>query len=200
MKSKITLLAGLFVAVALCRPAEAHLVQTGFGAYYDGIVHYFMSPADVLAALAMALLGGARGARASRIVVVVLPLAWLAGGAVALISGASEGLDAISPLTIGVVGVLVALNLNIPARAVGVLAALVGAIHGFGNGATVEVAGLSLLALTGATSVVFVLVTLSSAYVVSLEREWARIAVRVAGSWIAAIGMLMLGWHFRPNP
>jgi hypothetical protein len=33
--------------------------------------------------------------------------------------------------------------------------------------------------------------------VVSLVAAWARIAVRVAGSWIAAIGLLMLGWNLR---
>ena len=36
-----------------------------------------------------------------------------------------------------------------------------------------------------------------SAAVVSLRASWARIAVRVAGSWVAAVGMLMLGWLFR---
>jgi hypothetical protein len=27
--------------------------------------------------------------------------------------------------------------------------------------------------------------------------RWVRVAVRVAGSWIAAIGLLMLGWAMR---
>jgi len=45
--------------------------------------------------------------------------------------------------------------------------------------------------------VVFVLVALASAFVVSLRAAWARMAVRVAGSWVAAIGLLMLGWSLR---
>ena len=32
------------------------------------------------------------------------------------------------------------------------------------------------------------------AAVVSLQAGWARIAVRVAGSWVAAVGILMFGW------
>jgi hypothetical protein len=44
---------------------------------------------------------------------------------------------------------------------------------------------------------VFVAVTLLSAFVVSLQSAWARIVVRVSGSWIAAIGLLMLGWLIR---
>jgi hypothetical protein len=35
--------------------------------------------------------------------------------------------------------------------------------------------------------------------VVQLRAHWARIAVRVAGSWIADSGLLMLGWSFRGN-
>jgi len=33
--------------------------------------------------------------------------------------------------------------------------------------------------------------------VVSLRPAWSRIAVRVAGSWLAAIGLLMIGWSLR---
>ena len=46
-------------------------------------------------------------------------------------------------------------------------------------------------------STLFVVVALAAALVVALRAPWARIAVRVAGSWIAAIGLLLLGWSFR---
>jgi hypothetical protein len=58
-------------------------------------------------------------------------------------------------------------------------------------------AGGGFLALFGISLAVFVLVTLVSALVVSLRKYWARITVRVAGSWITAIGLLMLGWTYR---
>jgi hypothetical protein len=44
---------------------------------------------------------------------------------------------------------------------------------------------------------VFVLVALVAALVVSLRAQWVRVTVRVAGSWIKAIGLLMLGWTYR---
>jgi hypothetical protein len=44
---------------------------------------------------------------------------------------------------------------------------------------------------------VFVLVALGAALVVSLRAAWARIAVRAAGSWMAAVGLLMVGWALR---
>ena len=53
------------------------------------------------------------------------------------------------------------------------------------------------LALFGISLAVFVLVALVAALVVSLRAQWARVTVRVAGSWIKAIGLLMLGWTYR---
>jgi len=44
---------------------------------------------------------------------------------------------------------------------------------------------------------VFVLVALVAALVVSLRAQWVRVTVRVAGSWITAIGLLTLGWTYR---
>jgi hypothetical protein len=41
---------------------------------------------------------------------------------------------------------------------------------------------------------VFVCVALVAALVVTLRRPWTRIVVRAAGSWVAATGLLMLGW------
>ncbi len=58
-------------------------------------------------------------------------------------------------------------------------------------------AGLGALFVAGVTTAVFVLVTLLGGHVVSLRAAWARVAVRVAGSWITAIGLLMLGWTAR---
>ena len=41
---------------------------------------------------------------------------------------------------------------------------------------------------------VFVVTALFAATVVALRRPWTRIATRVAGSWIGASGLLLLGW------
>jgi urease accessory protein len=44
---------------------------------------------------------------------------------------------------------------------------------------------------------VFTLVALAASFVVPLRAAWARLLVRVAGSWIAAIGLLLIGWAMR---
>ena len=53
------------------------------------------------------------------------------------------------------------------------------------------------LAIAGIVCGVFVIVALVAGQVAALQKEWARIVVRVAGSWIGAIGLLMLGWAAR---
>jgi len=49
----------------------------------------------------------------------------------------------------------------------------------------------------GLAFAVFTLIALAAAFVIRLRAVWARIAVRVAGNWIAATGPLMLGWTVR---
>jgi hypothetical protein len=53
-----------------------------------------------------------------------------------------------------------------------------------------------MMGLWGTVGTLFVMVSLVTGLVVSLERPWTRIAVRVAGSWIVAVGLLYLGWTF----
>ncbi|MEY2605701.1 MAG: hypothetical protein QOH31_3517 [Verrucomicrobiota bacterium] len=72
------------------------------------------------------------------------------------------------------------------------LAVVAGLLHGFLDGPTTD-----WPALVGAATTIFALVTLLAALVISLRVYWARITVRVAGSWIVAISLLMLGWMAR---
>lgn len=192
---------GLGLALALgATRAEAHLVTTGLGPVYDGIGHFFLSPEDVLPAVGLALLAGLRGPQAGRWALLMLPIAWVAGGIAGLASGA--------PLLSGQVpaacsflllGVLIAADRLLPAAVVSGLALLVGGAHGFFNGLAMREAGTgsALLQLTGVGVMLFVIVAIVAGFVVSLTRAWMRIVVRVAGSWIAATGLLLLGWSLR---
>lgn len=176
---------------------EAHLVETGFGAYYDGLAHVALTPSDLLLLVAVALLAGLRGAAAARWTLLALPVAWLIGGALGAGFPSSATLPVLTTLTFGVAGALVAINLRLHGGAVAVLATVAGLVHGYVNGATMAPGGASPLALAGAVSAVFCLVAILSAQVTVLPVGWPRVAVRVAGSWIAAAAVLMLGWLAR---
>jgi hydrogenase/urease accessory protein HupE len=176
--------------------AEAHLNTTGLGPVYDGALHFLLSPEDLVPVLALALFAGLRGAAHGRRAMFVLPAAWLVGGLLGLSVITSRGgtLTAISFLLLGG---LVAADARLSLQMLTAIAALLGFFHGYLNGAAMGQPVVGSIALLGLVSAVFVLVTLAAAFVVRLRWHWTRIAVRVAGSWIAASGLLMLGWAMR---
>jgi hydrogenase/urease accessory protein HupE len=176
-------------------PASAHLVTTGMGPVYDGIGHLLLTPEDLVPVLALALYAGLRGAAAGRRTMFLLPLAWFASG----LAGSSMNSPMPFPvpaLSFLILGGLVAADLGLRPAAVTVLVIVLGLVHGFLNGAALK-DGAGTLGLFGIMTIIFVLVTLTMAFVVSLKKPWARIVVRVAGSWTAAIGLLMIGWAMK---
>ena len=174
---------------------SAHLVTTGLGPVYDGIGHLVMTPEDLVPALAIALFAGLRGAAPGRRALFVLPLAWFVGG---LLGVFVEGLPTmpVAGISFLILGVLVAADLNLSQRLFSAVVIVVGLVHGLLNGVALkESAGI--LGLIGIMATLFVIVAIVSATIVSLKKPWARIVVRGAGSWVAAIGMLMFGWLMR---
>ena len=196
-KQKIHAIAPFVLIVLWPSISLAHLVNTGLGPFYDGVSHLAMSPDDLLSALALALLAGLSGARAGRHVLFILPPVWLVGGLFGLRMEQEISLAMFSILSFLVSGALVALGRKLPLILISALAFCFGFLHGFLNGTAIAQVGGGFLALFGIALAVFVLTALFSALVVSLRAQWARVTVRVAGSWIAAIGLLMLGWAYR---
>jgi urease accessory protein len=189
------LLGVLGVLFLLPAAAFAHLVTTGMGPVYDGIGHLLLTPEDLVPVIALSLYCGMRGARAGRYAMFMLPLAWLLGGLV----GLNLDLDATIPvpaLSFLLLGGLIAADAKLPDQLIGPMTAMIGLVHGVLNGLVLK-SGPGGPALLGIMGALFVLVALVSAFVVSLERSWTRIVVRVMGSWVAASGMLMIGWYFR---
>jgi hydrogenase/urease accessory protein HupE len=181
--------------------AEAHLVTTGLGPVYDGIGHFFLSPGDTLAVLALAILAGLRGTAAGRKALFILPVTWLASGLAGLATSGSMALpeEIIGALSFLLMGILVATDIALPVTAVAGLAALLGGAHGLCNGQGMQGTGVGqgVLQLLGVAASLFVLVALVSATAVVAQPIWARITLRVVGSWIAASGLLWTGWLFR---
>lgn len=177
--------------------ARAHLVTTGLGPVYDGVSHLFLSFEDLLPLAALALLGGLNGAQAARRTLFVAPAAWLVGGLAGFHAGTGAPPDWLPALSLLAFGSATAASLRLPPAAVAALAAALGALHGWANGAGIAADGREASGLLGIAAAVFVVTALLAARVVSLRAGWARVAVRVAGSWIAAIGLLLAGWSLR---
>ena len=187
----------LAIALALVPAlAHAHLVNTGLGPVYDGVVHFGVSPETLIPAFALALFAGLRGAVQARSVIFALPLAWLLAGLCAAATPIA-GPDFPAWLPFLVLGGLVAADLRLPRNVTVLLAVVVGVALGLANGAAMAEAGAGLRGVLGTTVALFVVATLCSAAAVAWQAGWLRIAWRVAGSWIAASGLLLLGWSLR---
>jgi urease accessory protein len=189
----------LFTAAALLVPAiaRAHLVNSGLGPFYDGASHLALTPEDLLPALALALLAGQRGAATGRASLFALPAAWLLGGVVGLTWPTTSSGGWPSALSLLALGALVAAEARLRGPFVVALCVGFGLFHGYLNGSVMAHARLGALGLAGIVATLFVAVTLGAALVLSVRVAWGRIAVRVAGSWIAAIALLALGWSLR---
>jgi len=181
----------------LPQAAQAHLVTTGLGPLYDGITHFLVSFEDLLPVIALSLLAGLNGPQAGRRALFVLPAAWLLGGLAGYTTGAAPEGSWITAFSALVMGVLVAADRRLPVWIVALLAAVLGLLHGWLNGEGIATANREPLALLGIDGAVFVAVSLLAALSASVEAQATRIAVRVAGSWIAATGLLMLGWQLK---
>ncbi len=86
----------------------------------------------------------------------------------------------------------------LPAPVLVVVATAFALTHGVFDGAAMTADGDSRAGLLGIAVGVFVVIALASAGVCAARRPWAQIAVRVVGSWIAAIGLLYVAWTFKP--
>jgi hydrogenase/urease accessory protein HupE len=108
-------------------------------------------------------------------------------------------MPAATAVSLVVVGALVAWSPRLRDSATAALAAVVGGFHGYLNGSLRAAGGIELEGVIGVAATVFVLAALAAALAASLRGATSRIVVRVAGSWIAAIGLLLLGWSLRPG-
>ena len=192
----------LSVLLAMPLPAAAHLVNTGLGPVYDGIGHFLFSLEELLPLVALALLAGLNGSAAARSAVFLLPIAWLTGGALALLAGshlAGTPLAWAPAILILVLGAAVAVDRRLPLVVLRGLLLGAGLAVGLLSGrGLAPLADGGFLLLGGFLAQLVLLTWLCAMTVAAVRRaDWLRIALRVAGSWIAASGLLLLGWQLR---
>ncbi|HXA39633.1 MAG TPA: hypothetical protein VNW53_11575 [Phenylobacterium sp.] len=192
-------LAALALAAAVPTAAQAHLVATGMGPIYDGITHFGLSPEDYLPVVALAFFAGLRGPATTRLLLAVLPLAWLAGGIAAMagLSPPAAGLSGATAVMFLLIGGGLAANLDPPRIGSAAAAAALGALRGVADLAGVDASLPHLGSLAGMAASVFVVFAVAASLTLPLTRAWMVVAVRVSGSWLAASGLLLAGWVWR---
>jgi urease accessory protein len=182
-------------ALAWPGPAFAHSLSNRFGEFYGGRLHPVTALEHALPIFALGLLAGQQGVHAARWVLLAFPLALLMGATLATVAPALPWAPLLNKTSFALLGGLVAAAWRLPLPAVGGLAALFGLSHGYENGMAMTPDMAAHLFVPGVALIGFLVAALVSAATLALSAraEWLRIAVRVAGSWIAAIGILMIG-------
>jgi hydrogenase/urease accessory protein HupE len=175
--------------------AWAHGEIKGVGAFYSGVLHPFISPAHLIALVALGLLFGQRGVLASRHAMAALVAATAVGLWLSLrLSGPPE--PELLLLALGMLmGLGVVLALRLPGWVLPPLAILVGLAVGFGSApdgmAPAQRSAALIGTLVGASLCVACLAGLVH-HLQQLRWTGARIGVRVVGSWLSASAILVL--------
>jgi hydrogenase/urease accessory protein HupE len=197
-RARATTLRVLAAWLGLCPlSASAHLASTGMGPLYDGFQHFLLSPEDIVPVVALAMFAGLRGPAHARAMFALLPASWFAGCLLGTLTGMTPPSWPLPAISFLVLGGLVATDAQLSIRVIASLAVALGLTHGAMNGAGMRWSLPLLGAYAGLAAAVLVTATLISAFVLRLQRPWMRIVVRVAGSWIVASGLLLLGWSLR---
>ncbi len=186
------LAAGAWVPAA---SAGAHSLGKRLGDFYGGLLHPVATLEHALPIAALALLAGQQGPRAGRVLLAVFPAAILAGLLGHLAHPDLPGSDALNLASFVLLGILVAGAWPVPTPVLVLLATVFGLSHGFTHGA--EVTGETSIALftsgVGIGAAALVLVGAAVAIALGDRADWTRVGIRVAGSWVAAIGILLWG-------
>lgn len=191
-----------FVIVFICIllfpfPSDAHLVTTGAGPFYDGSAHFFVTFDEILPVIALSLFAGLRGTRSARWVLAILFLGWLGGGIFGRFFPMNETPFWFQTILLLGTGILLASDWKISASITWIISGFIAITLGFWNGSAMAAAGGGMLAVIGTAASALIVSVFGMALAVKLSEGWTRIALRVAGSWIAALGLLSLGWALR---
>jgi hypothetical protein len=167
------------------------------GPVYDSMSHLLLSPEYLAPVLGLALWAGLRGPAHGRWALFTASGTWLFGGLFGFALFPPS--IATSLFTAGAclaLGVLVATDVGTSLALTIAFAASIGFFDGAMNAAA-EGPVRSTAGVFGDCTAVFVLIALPASLIVPLRLLWLRVVIRVVGSWLAALGLLLVGWVIR---
>ena len=163
------------------------------GDFYSGLLHPVSHPEQALAIVALGLLAGQMDAELSWPTARAFVVSVLAGSVLGLLDLGLALSPLIVTLSLVVLGALVAVRVELPAKLTVGLALFFGLSVGYANGSQMLASlKMPVFYLGGLTVCVGLLLLYSVQVVRRFRTFWFQTAVRVIGSWIAAAGVLML--------
>lgn len=198
MPPRRAVLLPVVAASALCaRPAEAHIVSSRLGDFYAGAAHPLTGLQDVVLWTALGVLAGTQPAARARWLVAVFPAGLVAGFLLGLAGGVTGGVAAVDAGCMVALGGLIAMAVRLPTPALAAIAFAVGLVRGAANAGEVGPDTNAALFAAGFAAAGYAAITLLPAAVLTFRRSgagWRGVALRAGGSWIAAIGIMAVGY------
>lgn len=185
-------------ALAMPATAQAHLVNTRLGDFYNGVMHPLTGFEFVLPWVALSILAAFQDRERGRWLLLVFPLGLLAGASASLVLPALGIAPVLSIVSLACVGLLVAAAVRLPFPAFAALVGAVALLHGYETGREMTSDTDRFLFIAGVTGVGYVAVALLTGIAVQFLKgnaAWRFIALRAGGSWIAAVGIMVLGFQ-----
>jgi urease accessory protein len=193
------------VLITQAPAAQAHIVASRLGDFYAGALHPLTDLQDIVLWLAIGVLAGSLGAARGRWLVLVFPLGLLTGLVLDRRFGLALATPAVNAGIILVLGLLLAAAARIPAALLCAIAFGLAVMRGAANAADFAPETDRLLFAAGLAGAGYAAITLIMALTLAFKRpdaspamEWRGIAIRALGGWIAAIGLMMVGFAFAP--
>ncbi len=189
----------LWILALLAWPTEALAHGSiAIGDFYSGLLHPVSHTEQALAIVALGLLAGQMSAEVSWPTARAFVVSVLAGSVLGLLDLGLSLSPLVVTLSLVVLGALVAVRVELPAKLTVGLALFFGLSVGYANGSQM-LANLRMpVFYVGGLTVCVGLLLLYSVQVVRRFRTfWFQTAVRVLGSWIAAAGVLMLAFQLK---
>lgn len=187
----------IFVAFQSC--AHAHTTMPGAGDLVNGALHPVSVPAHVLILLGLGIaLGQQVPFRPGRTLLVFVPCAAVALGLTMRFTFAVP-----QPALIGIAlcaGAVVAVGRQLPFIAWAILVAAGAVCMGLDSGVENGSGATEIRMLCGTLAGLVIYLFTTSFYTsmaVEQEKKWLHIGLRVAGSWIVAISLMMLAFALR---
>ena len=190
--------------VLLARPsgADAHMTIQGINHFASGALHPLMTPAHVIVLLGLGLWMGQHPPLRIK-----FPLGVFAAfSAIGLALTTTGWMSGVHPAMLAIValgaGAVVAIGRKLPAVVCATFCAAGAVAIGLDSSAEAGTALVVFSTLLG-TWLAQLLVLLNVSHYISLaaekNKQWLHIAIRVAGSWIVAISLLVLAFAFRKH-
>ena len=182
-------------------PALAHELISQYGAFLGPAIHIFTEIDHLAAFTVVGLLAGQNEAPA-RVYGVVAFLIALVLGMVAPLAleglGAFESVEGLlSAASVLVTAMLVAAGMRLPAWLIALVSAALGLVHGIANGLAIAGSPWLMGSVLGAGIAALIIPVVSVLIAAALSSLRGRLVVRVIGSWVAALSLLLIGLALR---